>query len=409
MRRRAYGRLVIVVLILLAVTAAGAGLARYGGAVPRCPGRQAAVVLDPGHGGADSGAVNDAAGLVERDLVLPIARRAAALLRAGGYGVVLTRDDDATTLGNSERGRMANACGALVYVSIHLNSVDDPAPNYVKTLWGIEAKDRAFAEVMQAALVSTLAPGSDLTDSGVEQFENGGLLRARMAAVLVEPLFLSHPEEATRLATGGRGEQIALAVTRGVEAWLGRSGGTPPRIAGNATGALHAGDPLLGPVHGSAAGMEAVAQARGAQRLPEVRRYIAEVYRLAPIVGLDPAIVVAQSAHETGFWRSAAWVDHLNPAGIGITGDGAASPSWSNGADAARAQIVHLYLYAAGPIPPDHPLAPYVALDPRYQAAVAAGRAGVATMVADLAGRWAADAAYAEGIARAGSDLLSPP
>ncbi len=409
MRRHSYGRLVIVVLVLLGITAGGAGIARLGSAMPRCPGRQAAVVLDPGHGGTDSGAINDAAGLVERDLVLPIARRAAALLRADGYGVVLTRGDDATTLGNSERGRMANACGALVYVSIHLNSVDDPAPNYVKTLWGIEAKDRAFAEVMQIALVNTLAPGSDLTDSGIEQFENGGLLRARMAAVLVEPLFLSNPDEATRLATGRRGEEIALAVTRGVEAWFGRTGGSSRPVARNTTGPLHAGDPLLGSARGSAAGMASVAEARGAQHLPEVRRYIAEVYRLAPIVGLDPAIVVAQSAHETGFWRSAAWVDHLNPSGIGVTGENVVSPDWSNGADAARAQIVHLYLYAAGQIPPGHPLAPYVALDPRYQAAVAAGRAGVATTVTDLAGRWAADAAYAEGIARAGSDLLSQP
>ena len=409
MRRHAYGRLVIVALALLAITAGGVGIARHGSALPRCPGRQAAVVLDPGHGGTDSGAVNDAAGLVERDLVLPIARRTAALLREDGYGVVLTRDDDATTLGNSERGRMANACGALVYVSIHLNSVDDPAPNYVKTLWGVEAKDRAFAEVMQTALVNGLTPRSDLTDSGIEQFENGGLLRARMAAVLVEPLFLSHPDEVTRLTTGSRGDEIALAVARGVEAWFGRTGGSPRPVAGNATGPLRAGDPLLGAARGSVAGMASVAEARGARRLPEVRRYITEVYRLAPIVGLDPAIVVAQSAHQTGFWRSAAWVDHLNPAGIGITGEHVASPDWSNGADAARAQIVHLYLYAAGQIPPDHPLAPYVALDPRYQAAVAAGRPGTAATVADLSGQWAADPAYAQGIARAGSDLLSQP
>ena len=63
---------------------------------------------------------------------------------------------------------------------------------------------------------------------------------------------------------------------------------------------------------------------------------------------------------------------------------------------AARAQLVHLYLYAAGPIPPDHPLAPYIALDPRYDAALAAGRAGSAGTIADLVGSWATDPEYAE-------------
>jgi flagellum-specific peptidoglycan hydrolase FlgJ len=131
-----------------------------------------------------------------------------------------------------------------------------------------------------------------------------------------------------------------------------------------------------------------------------------EVYRLAPAVGLDPAVVVAQSALETGWWQSPAWTDHLNPAGIGITGPEAASPTWESGVEAARAQLVHLSLYAAGPIPPDHPLAPFIALDPRYEPALAAGRAGSAPRLADLAGRWATDPNYATSIARVGNQIF---
>jgi hypothetical protein len=67
---------------------------------------------------------------------------------------------------------------------------------------------------------------------------------------------------------------------------------------------------------------------------------------------------------------------------------------------------VHLFLYAAGPVPPGHPLAPYVPLDPRYEAALAAGRAGSASSLADLTGRWAADPDYAERVARVGSRLF---
>jgi len=165
-------------------------------------------------------------------------------------------------------------------------------------------------------------------------------------------------------------------------------------------------DPLLAPPRGTAEDAIAAAEDRDAGRLDEVRAYVAEAYRLAPLVGLDPAIVVAQSAHETAFWRSPAWRDHLNPAGIGITGPEAASPTWASGTDAARAQIVHLFLYAAGEIPPDHLLAPFVPLDPRYDAALAAGRAGVALALVDLAGTWATDPDYAVGVARAGNALF---
>ena len=180
-----------------------------------------------------------------------------------------------------------------------------------------------------------------------------------------------------------------------------------PRLAGDGPPALvHADDPLLAPPRGTAAAAVAAAEDRDASRLNEVRAYVAEVYRLAPLVGLDPAIVVAQSAHETAFWRSPAWRDHLNPAGIGITGPDVPSPTWASGTDAARAQIVHLHLYATGEILPDHLLAPFVPLDPRYDAALTAGRAGTARTIADLAGAWATDPDYAEGVARAGNALF---
>jgi N-acetylmuramoyl-L-alanine amidase len=378
-----------------------------------CPQPGARVMLDPGHGGDDPGATNDAAGLVERELVLDIARRTKARLEEAGYSAALTRNDNATDYANTPRGVIANACHAAVYVSIHLNSFGEPEPNYAKTFWGIEEKDAAFASVMQAALVSRLQPGTDLGDSGLEVLENGGLMTARMPAVLVEPVFLSNPAEAARLAdpAGERREAIAVAVTDGVDAWLrskrlgpldvaGIPGRTPRLI-------MTAQDPLLAAPRGSAVRALASALRAGTRRPEDLRTYLMEVYRLAPLVGIDPAIVVAQSAHETGWWQSPAWTDHLNPAGIGITGSDVASPSWENGEAAARAHLVHLFLYAAGPIPPGHPLEPYIPLDPRYDAARAAGRAKSAISLADLTGLWATDPDYGGRVARVGTRLFA--
>jgi hypothetical protein len=265
---------------------------------------------------------------------------------------------------------------------------------------------------MQAALLTGLQPGTDLGDGGTEQFENGGLLRAQMPAALVEAVFLSHPAEAARLAApdGVRLEQIAQAITAGVRDWLGLSGNAATPVAVPAAtpigGSMRTTDPLLGPVRGDPAAALAAAEARGAERLDEVGAYLAEVYRLAPLVGLDPAIAVAQSAHETGFWTSTNWREHLNSAGIGVVAAGAPSPTWASGTEAAQGQLVHLFLYAAGEIPLDHLLAPYLALDPRYEAALAAGRAGIAPTIADLTGTWATDPAYAAGIVRAGEVLF---
>jgi peptidoglycan hydrolase FlgJ len=313
-------------------------------------------------------------------------------------------------MANTPRGRIANACHALAYVSVHLNSFDQPEPNYARTLWGVAPKDQAFAETMEAALVAGLAPGTDLGDGGLDQLENGGLLTARMPAVMVEPVFLSNPDEARRLADpgGARRQAIAQAIADGVDGWFRGQGIVRGEAALAPSGAIRPSDRLMGPARGSPSRAMAAALAAGAERPDDVRAYVDEVYRLAPAVGLDPALVVAQSALETGWWRSAAWTAHLNPAGIGITGPDAASPDWASGTDAARAQIVHLYLYAAGAIPRDGPLAAYVNLDPRYEAALGAGRAGTAPTLAALAGRWATDPHYAESISRVARDLFGP-
>jgi N-acetylmuramoyl-L-alanine amidase len=379
-----------------------------------CPVPGARVVLDPGHGGDDPGAINERAGLVERDLVLDIAHRAKTLLEAAGYSVALTRADNETGYANTPRGVIANACHAFVYVSIHLNSFEEPEPNYTRTFWGRSDKDAALAAVMQAAIVSRLQPGTDLGDSGLEELENGGLLTARMPAVLVEPVFLSNPEEAARLAdrAGTRRDDIARAVADGVDVWL-RSQRTGPIVADASRPrvVMTPRDPLLAPSRGSATQALAAgfAAGAGAGRPTEFWTYVTEVYRLAPLVGLDPAVVVAQSALETGWWQSPAWADRLNPAGIGITGPDVAGPSWASGTEAARAHLVHLYLYATGPIPADHPLAPFIPLDPRYNAALAAGRAGSTPTIGDLAGRWATDPEYGWSIARVGTRVFQMP
>ncbi|MDI6606134.1 MAG: N-acetylmuramoyl-L-alanine amidase [Candidatus Omnitrophota bacterium] len=88
------------------------------------------VVIDPGHGGKDPGAISRS-GLREKDINLDIAKRMRNLLKAQGIEVVMTRSDD-TFIPLPERARIANSSGADIFISIHSNA------NRLKTMKGFE-------------------------------------------------------------------------------------------------------------------------------------------------------------------------------------------------------------------------------------------------------------------------------
>jgi uncharacterized protein YraI len=163
---------------------------------------------------------------------------------------------------------------------------------------------------------------------------------------------------------------------------------------------------IIGPSRGSAAQAIAFARRVGAGRMDEVERYINEIYRYAPQIGFDPAILVAQSALETGYWKSDWWRLRLNPAGLGITGDPAqesGSPIFASGTMAARAQMAHMHAEVIGnaqPLPQT-----LQGIDPTYQRVFAAGWAGTIRTLQDLSGTWAVDPLYAEKIVRVAKEL----
>ncbi len=186
-----------------------------------CPTDSAQVVLDPGHGGPDPGAVHDTYGHHESRLNLEIALHVADILRNDyAYTVALTREDNETELGNSERGAIANACAATVFVEIHLNAAEDRSVDYAQTFWGEKEKDLAFSQVMNRALGSRGIPVN-----AVDRFDNGGLLRAKMPSILVEAVFLSNVDEAQALAEGTRQKEIARAIGDGIASWLALGNG----------------------------------------------------------------------------------------------------------------------------------------------------------------------------------------
>ncbi len=215
-------------------------------------GRRLRVVLDPGHGGRDPGAIG-VRGIREKDVTLSIAREVAARLREDGrWEVRLTREGD-QTLALEQRTAIANAFGADLFISIHANASPSRRAGGVETYYLERATDRAarrlaarengggevdemehiladvvltakvresrrLAEDLQAALVGRLSQMKrGLRDLGVKRGPFYVLAGAFMPAVLVETAFLTHPEEARLLGDSAFRRQAAEAIAAGIE------------------------------------------------------------------------------------------------------------------------------------------------------------------------------------------------
>ena len=192
------------------------------------------LVIDPGHGGGDPGAVQAATGMREADVALEIAHVLKAIMDTHAeVEAVLTRDSDRTvTL--EERTELANARDAHL-VSIHCNSAEDPRANGAEVLCfaetdadGSESTGYRIGREIQSELVAL-----GLRDRGVKPIYDRRkrkyvgpklfvLRETRRPAVLVETAFISNPEEARLLGDdlGGFKARLAVAIFRGLRAVL---------------------------------------------------------------------------------------------------------------------------------------------------------------------------------------------
>lgn len=170
------------------------------------------IVLDPGHSGpVEPGAC--AGGVRECDVVLDIARLLAEQLEEQGHVVLLTRNGDIDTDDLAFRAEVANVNQADLFVSIHANSVTNPAAHGTEVYhYPGSEQGRRLAGLIQASLVAEL----NTADRGVKEANFQVLRETDCPAVLVEVAFISHDQERQLLTTYAGQLAAAIAIAEGI-------------------------------------------------------------------------------------------------------------------------------------------------------------------------------------------------
>ncbi|MGM3308614.1 N-acetylmuramoyl-L-alanine amidase [Anabaena sp. WFMT] len=172
------------------------------------------VMIDPGHGGKDPGAVG-IAGIQEKNLILPISKRVAAILQQNGVQAVMTRDSDYfVTLPG--RVAMAERANADVFVSIHANSVGLSRPD----VSGLETYYYESGLSLARIVHNRILQSVNVRDRKVRKARFYVLRKSSMPSILVEVGYVTGREDVAKLRTSAYQNQMAEAIAQGILQYL---------------------------------------------------------------------------------------------------------------------------------------------------------------------------------------------
>ncbi len=217
------------------------------------------IVIDPGHGGKDPGALGDGV-IEEKGIVLSISKRLKEILTAKGYRVLMTRETN-RFIPLKERTQFATRHKADLFLSIHANASESPQANGIETYYlDVSSTDKASEQIaarenansgysiqelesllqgiiqesksedsrrLAAHVQQKLAQATGAVDRGVKHARFVVLIGTKVPAILIETGFLSNPTERQKLATTAYQSKVAAAIAEGIDDFLGKTGGPP--------------------------------------------------------------------------------------------------------------------------------------------------------------------------------------
>ena len=184
---------------------------------PRATNGRPVVIIDPGHGGPDPGAIG-IDGLQEKGIVLDIGQKVAAILEQQGIQAVITRPDD-RDLDLEPRVQLAERLNATVFVSIHANSINLSRQD----ISGLETYYYQSGLNLARTIHQSVIEGTGIQDRGVRSARFYVLRKTSMPSVLVEVGFVTGRDDAAKLSDANYRSQMASAIARGILRYLGRS------------------------------------------------------------------------------------------------------------------------------------------------------------------------------------------
>ena len=181
------------------------------------------IVVDPGHGGHDTGAKSN--GVFEKDLTLAVSKLLTEELTKAGATVIMTRKTD-VFIPLQIRSDISNRNKADLYVSIHINSTASSGSQ--SGTISFHHKDNPTGQVLATYIQAEMAKVNGLPNKGVWSdgriYQSGfSVLRntRQRAAVLLELGFINHPKDRARMTTDDFKTKVAAAIARGIQNYLG--------------------------------------------------------------------------------------------------------------------------------------------------------------------------------------------
>ncbi|MDR2932747.1 MAG: N-acetylmuramoyl-L-alanine amidase [Oscillospiraceae bacterium] len=191
------------------------------------------IIIDPGHGGIDGGAVG-VGDIVEKDINLDISLALRDMFMVSGFDVIMTRDTDISIHDEGVQGTkkqktsdlrnrlaIANAQPSAIFISIHQNKFGSASSHGAQMFYGVKnEQSESLAKLIQERF------RSDLQDDNTRQIKKAGkdlylMYNVDCPAVLVECGFLSNPGDAAMLSDGDYRAKIAFTTYAAILEFLG--------------------------------------------------------------------------------------------------------------------------------------------------------------------------------------------
>lgn len=337
--------------------------------------------FDFGHGGRDPGALGN--GLREKDLTLAIGMKTAKIVERHGVQMSYSRTSD-VFVDLTTRANMANKANADIFVSFHINSAENNRATGLE-IWtsiGQTAGDKlatAIGEQLQKDFPN-IAFRKDMSDGDLDKESNFTVLaKTKMAACLVEYMFIVNPSDAQILRT--KQDEFAESTAKGILNYL-----KIKYIDTNKS----AGFPIISKTKATVEQAQEWAREKNANKL--FIDLAPDFFEIANSVGVNPLVAYCQSAKESGYMKFGGVINASfnNPCGLKTkAGGGDKDPNahqrFKNWREGIQAQVDHLALYAGAKGYPKTGTP-----DPRHFTFIK----GTAPTVESLGGKWAPAASY---------------